>query len=140
MLTEDRQAQQVQRRATAVVAGVAALLALVIVAVAVVLLRGGGPGDSSARPPVITGESPGDTTPAEQAEQLTAENVSWSDFYGIPMPVSSAGPANQENGLATGFGHSPAGAVLAAVHISYRVSSAVGPAVFGPTIESRDAR
>lgn len=143
MLTEDRQAQKAQRRATAVVAGVVALLALVIVGAVVFVVRGGGPGTSSARSPVIPTESSGNPgqnsgqVAAPSGEKLTSDGVSWSDFHGIPVPTSSAGPRNVDGARASGFARSPAGAVLAAIHISYRVGSSAGPAVFEPTIAAQ---
>lgn len=137
MLTEDRQAQKAQRRATAVVAGVVALLALVIVGAVVFVVRGGGPGTSSARSPVIPPESRGGevtSTLPGRTDVLTADTVRWSDFHGISVPVAAAGPTKVQGGRASGFAHTSAGAVLAAIHISYRSESSAGPLVFEPTI------
>lgn len=141
MLREDRKAQQVQRRATFTVAGVVALLALVIVGGVVFFIRGGGSGTPSARPPVTPTESPSPTSsgpgskPAD--ENLTTDVVKWSDFHGVPIPTSPAGPLRVEGGRAWGFARTPAGAALAAMHIPYRTSSSVGPAVFEPTISEQ---
>jgi hypothetical protein len=141
MLSEDRKAQQVQRRATLVVAGVVALLALVIVGGVVFFVRDGGSGNPSARPPVITPESPGGgtngTIPKAALETLGGDSVSWSDFHGIPIPTSPAGPATVSGGRASGFAHGPAGAALAAIHIPFRAASSAGPAVFEPTISEQ---
>lgn len=138
MLNEDRKAAQDQRRATFVVAGVVALLALVIAGGIVFFVRGDdGPGSSSARQPVIPPESSAGDPMADGPEQLTSANVKWSNFFGVPLPTSSAGPSKVEGERASGFAHNPAGAVLAAIHISYRVGSAAGPGVFGPTINEQ---
>jgi hypothetical protein len=138
MLTEDRKAQQVQRRATLTVAGVVALLALVIAGGVVFFLRDGGSGNPSARPPATPADPAGGasaTTVAKAtSETLASGTVTWSDFHGLPIPVSPAGPANSSAGRASGFAHSPAGAALAAINIPYRAASSPGPAVFEPTI------
>lgn len=133
MLTEDRKAEQARRRATATVAVVVGIIATLLAAAVVFLVqRGDKPGD-----PNVAGSSPGGpvTNGPVTSETLEAGDVTYSDFYGVPLPVSPAGPHEVDGRLASGFDRSPAGLVLAAVHITYRVGSDVGPAVFEPTIE-----
>ncbi|RKF24649.1 hypothetical protein [Micromonospora globbae] len=65
-------------------------------------------------------------------------DLDWSDVAGVSVPVSNqSGPRLTENGLASGFAHDRAGAVLAAVHIVVRVNPQVGPAVFEPALRTQ---
>jgi hypothetical protein len=65
----------------------------------------------------------------------TAPAISWSIVGGNePVPASPvAGPRNTGNGLAKGFTHDTLGAALAAVNISSRLASEVGPQVYEAT-------
>jgi hypothetical protein len=57
---------------------------------------------------------------------------------GVALPVSAtAGPLRREHGLASGFVHTPAGAVLAAVHLLVNTTPQVGSAVFEPTLRDQ---
>jgi hypothetical protein len=71
------------------------------------------------------------TSPARNA----APNVSWTDFHGIQLPVSTeAGPRYRNNSLVRGFADTPLGAVLAAVNIVVRTAAQWGPRIYRPTI------
>lgn len=60
--------------------------------------------------------------------------ISWSVVGGQPVPASPVhGPRSTVGGRATGFSHDDLGAVLAAVNISYRLASEVGPQVYEAT-------
>lgn len=77
-----------------------------------------------------------------QAEPGTSaplpSDLTWTTLAGLSLPVSaSAGPTDIAGGLARGFAHTRAGAVLAAVHLAARVAPQVGPAVFGPTLHDQ---
>ncbi|HVB46447.1 MAG TPA: hypothetical protein VNF47_27570 [Streptosporangiaceae bacterium] len=66
------------------------------------------------------------------------QDLSWNDFHGIQLPVSStAGPRHTRGGLASGFTDTPQGALLAAVNIAVRTAAQWGPAVFQPTISGQ---
>jgi hypothetical protein len=57
---------------------------------------------------------------------------------GVALPVSAtAGPLRREHGLAAGFAHTPAGAVLATVHLLVNTTPQVGSAVFEPTLRDQ---
>ncbi|WP_106398898.1 hypothetical protein [Actinocorallia populi] len=59
----------------------------------------------------------------------------WSDYRSAVLPHSEAdGPYETDEGLAHGFSHSRAGALLAATHISARIRPQVGPSIYEPTI------
>src|SRR5690606_20237071 len=65
-------------------------------------------------------------------------DLEWQEVAGVALPVSaSQGPQNTSDGLATGFAHDPAGAVLAAINIVVRVNPQNGPGVFGPTLRNQ---
>jgi hypothetical protein len=60
--------------------------------------------------------------------------ISWSNVGGSPVPVSHTnGPRHAGGGRATGFSHDALGAALAAVNISFRLASEVGPQVYEAT-------
>ena len=65
----------------------------------------------------------------------TAPAMSWSIVGGNePVPASQvAGPRNTEGGLAKGFTHNTLGAAVAAMNISSRLASEVGPQVYEAT-------
>ena len=64
----------------------------------------------------------------------TAPVISWSIVGDEPVPASPvAGPRNTVGGLAKGFTHDTLGAALAAVNISFRLASEVGPQVYEAT-------
>ncbi|WP_433501745.1 hypothetical protein ACQP1K_29360 (plasmid) [Sphaerimonospora sp. CA-214678] len=59
----------------------------------------------------------------------------WTDFHGVRLPYSSSdGPRVVAGDRAYGFAPTPAGALLAALHLGMRASPRWGPAVFEPTI------
>ncbi len=63
------------------------------------------------------------------------QDLSWTGFHGIALPVSStAGPRDTRGGLASGFADTPRGALLAAINIGVRTAAQWGTAIFGPTI------
>lgn len=113
----------------AAIVGVAMLLATFMVVFAV---RSTGGTDRPAAAPAPTTAGPKTTA------QVTRESLTWVEVEGFRLPISaSEGPTQRDGDRASGFAHTPAGAVLAAVHIGYRSSPALGPAVYRPTIREQ---
>lgn len=84
------------------------------------------------------GRSDGDAAAAgagpATAAGPAAPVISWSIVGRSPVPASAVhGPRTTEGGRATGFSHDALGAALAAVNISYRLASEVGPQVYEAT-------
>ncbi|GIH51667.1 hypothetical protein SAMN05421833_12974 [Microbispora rosea] len=117
-----------QRRRLFVFLGVAAVLIAAGVLLAVL------PAAQSSSP----GSPPVPSAPAQFADTSTKVDVDgwrWADFNGVRLPYSgSDGPRTVVGDRAYGFAPSPAGALLAALHLGMRASPRWGPAVFEPTI------
>ncbi|MGY1960860.1 hypothetical protein [Nocardia gipuzkoensis] len=64
----------------------------------------------------------GETTSNALAAAPTG--VRWQPFQGVDLPVGKEGPRHIEQPAATGFDRSPAGAALAAIHATVRMSIA----------------
>lgn len=126
--------QQQPKRHVGVLAAGAGVVALVVALLTVVALRGGGnDGKAPALPESRNGAV---ETPGSAAPSLTRENVRWMDLEGLRLPTADGlGPANRDGGRSLGFAQAPGGAVLAAIHITYRSAGPeFGPKVFRPTI------
>lgn len=119
----------------------AAAGALVTGIVSVMVLRSGdGATSTSARE--VQGEAQQVMTPRALRERsagspLGPKDVAWTTLGHQALPVSSAGPHRTGGGRAWGFDHSPAGAVLAAFHVPFRVGANSGPEVFRPTLATQ---
>lgn len=119
----------------------AAGLALLVVASYLVVRTGDGPtpGDAARDHQVVT-VGPPDPSASATAGQVAAgvtwpTDLTWISVAGLDLPVSAtAGPRDLAGGRARGFGQTPAGAVLAALHLLVRSSPQVGPGVWGPTL------
>jgi hypothetical protein len=84
--------------------------------------------------------------PADHASQAPAaslavleadagQDLSWASFHGMQLPASAtAGPRDTRGGLASGFTHTPQGALLAAINIGVRTAAQWGSTIFVPTI------
>ncbi|GAA3736847.1 hypothetical protein [Micromonospora maritima] len=121
----------------------AAALLLVIVALGVVVaVRSGdddGPGPETPPVGAVSG------TPAAQP-QTTGElptavpttapaGVTWQVVRGTALPFSDrAGPRDHSDAQATGFAHTPEGALVAAAQLTSRVGAAAGRASWQPTL------
>lgn len=82
----------------------------------------------------LLGRNDGGAAPAAGPAASTAPPISWSTVGDQPVPASPvAGPRHTEGGLAKGFSHDTLGAALAAVNISVRLASEVGPQVYEAT-------
>src|SRR5262245_47638142 len=74
--------------------------------------------------------TPAPATPGPAADEAPPDawalpaDARWIDVAGVKLPVSSAtGPAQTVAGLARGFAHTPAGAVVAALHLLVRTTA-----------------
>lgn len=117
----------------------AALLAASVVALAVIAAVGffTGPDNPSSPGREAPGPSVAPGGIAAEAAALPAD-LRWAPLAGISVPVSGqSGPRDTSGGLARGFAHDRAGAVLAAVHIVVRVAPQVGASVFDPTLRTQ---
>ena len=86
--------------------------------------------------PTPPGPSPS-LLPSPVAVVLPADTA-WSTVAGVAVPYSAtAGPLLHERGLASGFARSPAGALLAAVHLLVNTTPQVGAAIFVPTLRQQ---
>jgi hypothetical protein len=138
---------QMRRRARLRLGAAAAIAAAVVVAlIAAVILVGHGSTPArhptAATPvPTVSSTIPAGTGAPHDAEPATGTvpaDVTWAQDAGISVPVSAhAGPHDTTGGLARGFSHDPAGAVIAAVHLLVNTSPNVGPDVFDATISNQ---
>ena len=86
----------------------------------------------------VLGRNDSGAAPASGPAASTAPAISWSTVGNDPMPASPvAGPRHTEGGLAKGFTHDTLGAAVAAVNISFRLASEVGPHVYEPTVREQ---
>lgn len=100
-------------------AAVVVAVLLVVGAVSVVLDHRGG----TAAGPAATGSSGPGPAPsaADTAIPQTAPAASWSDYHGVLIPSSpTAGPARVTGDVASGFAHTPTGALFAAAQLPAR--------------------
>ena len=73
-----------------------------------------------------------------QVPGVSLASVRWSGFYGVELPISAqAGPYDTSAGIATGFAHTPLGALLAAVNIGVRANAQWGPRIFTAVIRDQ---
>lgn len=132
----DRARRTTRRRlgnALAVLAAASLATAAVVLAV-----TGAGPAQPPSAPaPAEPQLVDRDSGAAGQSSTLPAD-LRWTEVSGALLPVSaSAGPHDSSAGLARGFAHTPAGAVLAGFHLLVRVTPQAGAAVFEPTLRSQ---
>lgn len=69
-----------------------------------------------------THRSPDTATPSAPATKPSG--LRWESFQGIRLPVADQGPTRIDGAVATGFERLPAGAALAAIHATARMSVA----------------
>ncbi len=142
MLSADEAARRTRRRAKITVVSVATALVVVVMVLVAFLVNTAGSGKvrpGHSAPGDVAIPQPGGNTGGSKGPvaTLNARTVRWRDFYGNPLPTSDAGPKHFSGGLASGFDHSPDGALLAAVHVQERSGTSVGPKVFEPTITNQ---
>lgn len=120
------------------------VLLLVAAAVTGLVVALGDPDAPASRPtrPAATAASPIDSHPGPSSSApvspTASAGLSWVTVAGAGVPVSlTAGPSDTTDGRARGFARTPLGAVLAAAHISVRLSPQAGPAVFESTLREQ---
>ena len=125
--------QQRPKRNVWVLAAAGGAVALLVALATVMGLRGGG---NDGKGPLPEARDGAVGTPVPAAPTLTRDNVRWMELEGLRLPTADGlGPANRDGGRALGFARAPGGAVLAAIHITYRSAGPeFGPRVFRPTI------
>ncbi|WP_280217688.1 hypothetical protein [Nocardia neocaledoniensis] len=62
--------------------------------------------------------------PTTTTEQVAPTGLSWRTYQGIDLPIAMQGPRVIDGATATDFDRSPAGAALAAIHTTVRMSVA----------------
>lgn len=72
------------------------------------------------------------------ADMTWPADLTWTTIAGLDLPVSvAAGPRDLAGIRARGFSQTPAGAVLAALHLLVRTSPQAGPRVWEPTLREQ---
>lgn len=95
-------------------------------------------GSAATSPPMAGATNTATAQPDPGTTAPMPSDLAWAHVSGVAIPVSAAaGPYHQTSGLAAGFSHDRAGAVLAATHLLLRLTPQVGPAVFGPTLRTQ---
>jgi hypothetical protein len=131
------------RRGTIRVVLVGGAVAVALVVAVVALVAWAGLGKTPTTPPAAAGSTTPEPTETEPLatpglEVVMPTDLVWQDVGGMELPYSvSTGPTNTLAGLASGFAHNAAGAVLAAAHIIIRINPELGPDVFGPTLREQ---
>lgn len=127
-----------------VLVGVAALAIVAAAVAGIAAWAASGPSEATALPTTVATASADPSAAGAAALAVPAMSVEmpadlvWRDVGGVALPYSaSLGPRNALGGLATGFAHDPAGAVLAAAHIITRINPQFGPNIFGPTLRDQ---
>ncbi|MBF6095014.1 hypothetical protein [Nocardia cyriacigeorgica] len=69
---------------------------------------------------------PGDTAPGTtvSAVAVAPTGLRWASYQGIELPYADQGPTRTDGPVVSGFEQSPAGAALAAIHATVRISVA----------------
>jgi hypothetical protein len=124
------------RRLVLVVAGTAAVICALVYPLG--LYANSRLDDNAPTPPTATTPAQVSGSPAPSAVAVVLPpDTTWTTVAGVALPVSAtAGPLHRDHGLAAGFAHTPAGAVLAAVHLLVNTTPQVGSAVFEPTLRT----
>lgn len=119
----------------------AALVAVVVIVAVVIALTTHG--SNSTSPPVIgtTGSGGGGGSPIVAATAVPTAapaGIAWRLFGQVALPYStSAGPNTVTATTASGYEHSPVGALIAAAQLSTRSGLSSGRSSYDPTIENQ---
>lgn len=101
----------------------------IVLVIVLLVVAGGGflLGRQQPNPPEPVGPSLQAPASAPKPPAGPLGPVRWSEFAGLPVPLSAThGPREQVGGVALGYTRDEAGAVLAAINITARISSAAG--------------
>lgn len=124
----------------------AAVVAFIVLGAVAVTLLPDDDGTSSARPTGVppatdaatapAAETPGAGGPGAGSVPTTApEGVEWRLLGQVAVPYSAtAGPRNATATTASGYAHTPTGALIAAVQLAARAALSTGRQVWEPTI------
>jgi hypothetical protein len=143
VIARARRGRRRRRRLLAAALTVLAATAVAVVFLAIAPNRAAGPSAQAPQAAASGGAAAASTgAVGGQPEPGTAASLPsdlvWTQVAGVSLPTSAqAGPRDTTAGLARGFAHTKAGAVLAAVHLLIRVAPQVGPAVFDPTLRAQ---
>lgn len=132
-----------RRRIPALAVLVVALIALIAVCAVLVRLRSE-PAPRNTRTDDRAGAATAGVEVPDQVPVPMSAAFAWPadlslvTVAGVDLPVSvQDGPRQRSGGLAKGFSQTPAGAVLAAMHLVVCTSPQVGPAVWQPTLRDQ---
>jgi hypothetical protein len=130
-----------RRRSRSRAAAIAALTLVIAASVALARCRSAEPPSAQTAGNAATTASrsaPASQQPPRTASSPAFDDLAWVTVAGVEVPVSaSAGPHNTSNGRARGFAHDLPGAVLAAIHLTIRLTPQAGPKVFEPTLRDQ---
>jgi hypothetical protein len=122
----DDLAQHEEPRVNKSLVAAGAFLAVIVVIALLVFLRGGDKATSTPAPGPAPGPSAPNPVPADTAVPTSPPPARWDLYRTVALPYSeSAGPAVVNGPVASGFAHTPTGALLATVHAGYRKSLAL---------------
>ncbi|WP_249643854.1 hypothetical protein [Nocardia sputi] len=71
-----------------------------------------------------SGPDPGPVTAPPTSEVQSPSGLRWEIFHGVDLPIADQGPDRIDGAAAAGFDRNPAGAALAAIHASVRMTLA----------------
>lgn len=112
------------RRRPATLIGAGGFLLVVVLCLAIVLFSGGPTPGQSPNPVPPTAAGGGSGTPDGSDQTIPASappGVTWTIYHAIALPGSPVyGPTKTDGDVATGYAHSPTGALLAASNIVTR--------------------
>lgn len=108
-------------RVSTILAGAVGVLLLVLL-IGVLLSTGGTEKPPpSAAPPAPAPSAPSGDEGSTEIPQTAPPGVSWQLYHSVALPVSqTAGPRQITDSTATGYAHTPTGALLAGAQIQYR--------------------
>jgi hypothetical protein len=109
-----------------------AVLVVVLLAVLLPGLLDGGRDQPGIPAPIISPSAPSSSSsaggPVQEDLAAPPPGVTWQSWLAFSLPYSpSAGPHTVDRQVATGFAHTPSGALIAAVHAVARLSLARDP-------------
>lgn len=108
-------------RVSTILAGAVGVLLLVLLVAVLVTTGGSDQKPSSAPAPAPSAPPGGGDAGSTEIPQSAPPGVSWQLYHTVALPVSqTAGPRQITDSTATGYAHTPTGALLAGAQIQYR--------------------